>query len=69
LVESNERNALGGGIFGGQPFGCFDRIFDLSFRQPGDIDAGVIGRLVLFVGGVALGLLFSLMWRSGLGLF
>jgi len=54
---------------GGYVVGKFDRIFDLSFRQPGDIDAGVIGRLVLFVGGVALGLLFSLMWRSGLGLF
>lgn len=54
---------------GGYLVAKFDKIFDLSFRERNDIDAGVVGRLLLFISGVALGLLFTLMWRSaGFGL-
>jgi hypothetical protein len=54
---------------GGYLVAKFDKIFDLSFRERGDIDAGVVGRLLLFISGIALGLLFTLMWRSaGYGL-
>src|SRR5262245_24059073 len=41
-----------------------DRLIELSFQQREDIDAGVIGRLLLFVSGLALGLLFTFVWRS-----
>jgi hypothetical protein len=41
-----------------------DRVFELSFRERGEIDAGVVGRTLLFVGGAALGVLFMVAWRA-----
>ena len=41
-----------------------DRVFELSFRERGEIDASVVGRALLFVGGVALGILFMVAWRA-----
>jgi hypothetical protein len=41
-----------------------DRVFELSFRERGEIDASVVGRALLFVGGMALGILFMVAWRA-----
>jgi hypothetical protein len=49
---------------GGYLVAKLDKVFELSFRERGDVDAGFIGRLLLFVSGLALGLLFTFVWRS-----
>ncbi len=40
-----------------------DRLFTLAIRERGDVDAGLIGRALLFVSGLALGALFTYVWR------
>lgn len=65
--EKEAFSAYGTGIatfVGGYLVAKFDKVFDLSFRERGDIDASVIGRLLLFVSGLALGLLFTFVWRA-----
>jgi hypothetical protein len=49
---------------GGYLVAKLDKVFELSFRERGDVDAAFIGRLLLFVSGLALGLLFTFVWRA-----
>jgi hypothetical protein len=66
-AEKDQFSAAGTAIatfVGGYLVAKFDKVFDLSFRERGDLDASVIGRSLLFVSGLALGVLFTFVWRA-----